>query len=577
MKIPVIYISYALPDAAIALQLVKDLKQADVENIWLDQLNVVSGPDYFEQTEKALKNADIVLVILSTETKNSDRILYEITIAYQLDKQVIPLMYKKVSMPLPLRKLSIIDLTSDYATGLEVLSRQLKNIRVEEKLSRFPPGFPLPSAMPAGKSYGSAGSKKKNVFKNIITALNPFKRKLRYKEDEYATMKPAGDVLRQMDNVLITDPARESDRGAKISGGENDPFPRAAPAEPAVPKPAVVAPPAPPSTQPEKGKILYDIPGNMIVQQQQKCVIRIGKTEAIVRDDDTFSGGEVVENVPVAKVMNVELIDISEPKHFIIKTINSTEQEIEDDSYTEWLFWVTPLTEGNFSLLLKVSVIKLIDGKERKKELVFEKPVNIASQITAIPQTLTGDRPQNLLEEKNLAEFDAPKVFVSYAHKDKEYFNVFMENLAAQSNWNIWTDKNIEIGSDWFERIQQAIKDSDMAVLLVSAFFISSVFIKENEYQKFDDLQKSKPGFIFLPVLLRDTDMARWQSLAQLQFFSVDGDDYDMPEFKGKLLPFAALCTFNNKGELNENFLRDTYFKNFVLKANTDWLKVKRG
>jgi hypothetical protein len=71
--------------------------------------------------------------------------------------------------------------------------------------------------------------------------------------------------------------------------------------------------------------------------------------------------------------------------------------------------------------------------------------------------------------------------------------------------------------------------------------------------------------------------MARWQSLAQLQFFSVDGDDYDMPEFKGKLLPFAALCTFNNKGELNENFLRDTYFKNFVLKANTDWLKVKRG
>jgi hypothetical protein len=99
-----------------------------VENIWLDQLNVVPGPDYFEQTEKALKNADIVLVILSTETKNSDRILYEITIAYQLDKQVIPLMYKKVSMPLPLRKLSIIDLTSDYTTGLEVLSRQLKNI-----------------------------------------------------------------------------------------------------------------------------------------------------------------------------------------------------------------------------------------------------------------------------------------------------------------------------------------------------------------------------------------------------------------------------------------------------------------
>jgi hypothetical protein len=577
MKTPTIYISYAIPDAALALQLAKDLKQADVENVWLDQLNIVPGSDYFEETEKALKNADIVLVILSAETKNSDRILYEITVAYQLDKQVIPLMYEKVSMPLPLRRLSIIDLTGDYPAGLLALSKHLKSILVEKKIPGSSAAYSPASAIPGEKSSGPTGGKKKNVFKNIITALNPFKRKLRHNEDEYAAMKPNGDLLRKMDNVPITGPARGSDIGAKISEAEKDVFPEMTGDEPPPPKPAVVLPQAPPSPQPEKGKILYDIPGNMTVNQQQKCVIRIGKTEAVVRDDDTFSGNEVVENVPIAKVMNVELIDISETKHFYIKTINSSEQEVEDDSYTEWFFWVTPLTEGNFSLLLKVSVIKIIDGKERRKELVFERPVNIVSQAAAIPQTLTGGLPQNLLKEKNLAEFDAPKVFVSYAHKDKEYFDVFIENLAAQSNWNIWTDKNIEIGTDWYERIQQAIKDSDMAVLLVSAFFISSGFINENEYQKFYDLQKSKSDFVFLPVLLRDTDITRWQSLARLQFFSADGGDYDMPEFKGKLLPFAALCTFNSKGELNENFLRDTYFKNFVLKANTDWLKVKHG
>ncbi|HEX5154631.1 MAG TPA: toll/interleukin-1 receptor domain-containing protein [Parafilimonas sp.] len=576
MKIPAIYISHAIPDAPLALQLAKDLQQAGVQNVWLDQLNVTPGSDFFEETEQALKNADIVLVILSAETKNSDRILYEITVAYQSDKKVIPLVYKKVAMPLPLRKLSIIDLTTNYASGLLALSEQLKNIRVEEKLPGSPVIHPLPSGVPVEKSYGASGSKKKNVFKNIITALNPFKRKLRA-GNEYTTAKPNGDVLLKMDNILITKPARGSDMDTKISEAEKDVFPEMTVDEPPPPKPAAVSPQVPPSPQPEKGKILYDIPGNMVVNQQQKCVIRIGKTEAIVRDDDTFSGNEVVENAPIAKVMNVELIDISEPKHFDIKTINSSEQEVEDDSYTQWLFWVTPLTAGNFSLLLKVSVIKIIDGKERRKELVFEKPVNIASQAAVVPQTPTGGFSQNLLEEKKLAEFDAPKVFVSYAHKDKDYFNVFIENLAAQSNWNMWTDKNIEIGSNWYERIQQAITDSDMAVLLVSAFFISSGFIKENEYQKFHDLQKSKPGFIFLPVLLRDTDITRWQSLARLQFFSVDGDDYDMPEFKGKLLPFAALCTFNNKGELNENFLRDTYFKNFVLKANTDWLKLKHG
>jgi len=106
-------------------------------------------------------------------------------------------------------------------------------------------------------------------------------------------------------------------------------------------------------------------------------------------------------------------------------------------------------------------------------------------QAAAIPQPFTGGPSQNLVNEKDLSELDAPTVFISYAHKDKNYFDVFIENLIAQSNWNIWTDKNIEIGSDWYERIEQAIKDSDMAVLLVSAFFISSGFIKKNEYQKF--------------------------------------------------------------------------------------------
>jgi hypothetical protein len=69
-----------------------------------------------------------------------------------------------------------------------------------------------------------------------------------------------------------------------------------------------------------------------------------------------------------------------------------------------------------------------------------------------------------------------------------------------------------------------------MGVLLVSAFFISSGFIKEHEYQKFSDLKKSKPGFIFLPILLRDVDINRWQSLSQMQFFSADGDNYGFPD-----------------------------------------------
>jgi len=174
MKAPTIYISYALPDAAVALQLARDLQQAAVENVWLDQLSIIPGSDYFEETENALKKADVVLVVLSAETKNSDRIMYEITAAYQLDKIVIPLMYKKVPMPLPLRRLSIIDLTNNYPSGLLALSEQLKSIRVEKKFPGARATYPLPSAIPVENSYGSTSSKKKNKL-NMPFVARAFK------------------------------------------------------------------------------------------------------------------------------------------------------------------------------------------------------------------------------------------------------------------------------------------------------------------------------------------------------------------------------------------------------------------
>ena len=138
-------------------------------------------------------------------------------------------------------------------------------------------------------------------------------------------------------------------------------------------------------------------------------MVRIAKDELTAKDSDTFTDAVKMEDIVLSGVMKVELIDIAEPPHFTIKTISSAEQEVDAESYTEWLFWVTPLLSGVFDLILKVSVIKTIEGKERRKDLVFEKAINIAAAaedapvstgITTEPADTSNDNLKNLADEK---------------------------------------------------------------------------------------------------------------------------------------------------------------------------------
>jgi hypothetical protein len=169
------------------------------------------------------------------------------------------------------------------------------------------------------------------------------------------------------------------------------------------------------------------------------------------------------------------------------------------------------------------------------------------------------------------------KVFISYAHKDKSYFDIFLANLRSQCDWDLWTDKNIEIGSDWFESIQQSMQASDAAILLISPDFLSSGFIKEHEFQKFNELREGKPEFVFLPIFLRDCVFTRWAELSKLQMFVSYGDEYGVPDKKGQLIPFAKLCRFDNNNQLVPNDNIDTYIKNLVTKAETELNISKSG
>ena len=131
-----------------------------------------------------------------------------------------------------------------------------------------------------------------------------------------------------------------------------------------------------------QGEILYRIPNTMPVLQETKCIVRISATEDGSIAADIFLD-EHVELKPltrVSEVMQVELLDPAADPVFEIRSLSSPEQLVEETGYTEWQYYVKPLKEGTYPLVIKVAVIELALGKERKKEIILEEPVEVIAE-----------------------------------------------------------------------------------------------------------------------------------------------------------------------------------------------------
>jgi hypothetical protein len=129
------------------------------------------------------------------------------------------------------------------------------------------------------------------------------------------------------------------------------------------------------------GRILHTIPGIMPVGKERRCIVRIAYDDETLLRDLKVDENTTIENVRIAEVMGVELVDFNETPAFSIRTITEEEQFISADDYTQWLFMVKALREGKFPLTLKVAVIEEVNGKERKRDIVLEKEIFIISNI----------------------------------------------------------------------------------------------------------------------------------------------------------------------------------------------------
>lgn len=150
----------------------------------------------------------------------------------------------------------------------------------------------------------------------------------------------------------------------------------------------VVAPEAK-AKKSKHGSILYQIPRVMELEKEKRCVVRLAFKEEYLLENIKLTPDTHIESIRIAEVMAVELLDPSAQAAFAIRTLNSPDQFIDEDDYTEWIFMVKPLLEGTYPLVLKVAVIEIKNGVERRREIVLEEMVTITIESVEIETTFT--------------------------------------------------------------------------------------------------------------------------------------------------------------------------------------------
>ena len=79
---------------------------------------------------------------------------------------------------------------------------------------------------------------------------------------------------------------------------------------------------------------------------------------------------------------------------------------------------------------------------------------------------------------------DPIETFISYSHRDKEWLDrlrVHLKPLQREAIIRLWDDTAIEAGDLWTDGIRRELGRAEAAILLVSADFLASDFIRQNE------------------------------------------------------------------------------------------------
>jgi hypothetical protein len=112
------------------------------------------------------------------------------------------------------------------------------------------------------------------------------------------------------------------------------------------------------------------------------------------------------------------------------------------------------------------------------------------------------------------------KIFVSYSHQDSEWLDRIKVHLKSLNNEGIlidlWDDTRIKAGQKWKDEIKIALEEAYIAILIVSADFLASDFIIENELPPLLK-NAAECGTKIIPVIANPCRFTKNKQLSQFQ------------------------------------------------------------
>jgi hypothetical protein len=153
-------------------------------------------------------------------------------------------------------------------------------------------------------------------------------------------------------------------------------------------------------------------------------------------------------------------------------------------------------------------------------------------------------------------------VFISYSHKDEELKNRLITHLKvieSVSNLTIWDDRKIEIGDDWLSEIEKQLNLANISILLISADFLTSNFIKRNEIPTLLKRRK-KEGLVVIPFILKPCAWQKISWLAKMLVLPQDG----IPLIHGN----------EYEAEKDLSILADVIYKNIFPVISSEEVKI---
>jgi tetratricopeptide (TPR) repeat protein len=119
----------------------------------------------------------------------------------------------------------------------------------------------------------------------------------------------------------------------------------------------------------------------------------------------------------------------------------------------------------------------------------------------------------------------APSVFISYSRKDEAWKDRLVRQLqvlALEGAYEVWDDRQIAAGDAWEKKLETAMASARAAILLISADFLTSKFIRGTEVPRLLQ-RRAQEGVRVIPLIVQPCPWRRVPWLEEINARPKDG------------------------------------------------------